>query len=124
MRSLGVRFRQGSCKYLKQIIAHTVKNPFGLPRKQVLSLMGHHLELRTERKKESAHHFPERGRDQYLVRGLCHGARRAKGQVKERSPGGAVLAQAGASRAVATLQYLGKGIPGSADDSMAFGETT
>lgn len=35
-----------------------------------------------------------------------------------------MLVQAGASRVVATLQYLGKGIPGSAVDSMAFGETT
>lgn len=44
--------------------------------------------------------------------------------MKERSQGGAMLAQAGASSVVATLQYLGKGISGSVDESMAFGETT
>lgn len=102
------------------------ENPFSLPSKQVLSLTVHHLNPRTEREKEGAH-FSQRGRGQYLVRVFCQvsqGARKAKGQVKERSQGGAVLAQAGASRVVAMLQYLDKGIPGSADDSMAFGETT
>lgn len=51
---------------------------------------------------------------------MSQGAWRAKGQLKDRSQGGAALAQAGASRVVATLQYLGKGRRGSAEDSMAF----
>lgn len=55
---------------------------------------------------------------------MSQGAWRAKGQVKERSQGRAVLVQAGVSRVVATLQYLGKGTPGSAEDSMALGKTT
>lgn len=104
-----------------------VSNPFSLPSKRVLSLMVHHLNPKPEREKEGAHHFSQRGRGQYLVRVLCQvsqGAHKAKGQVKERSQGGAELAQAGASRAATMPQCLDKGIPGSAGDSMAFGEST
>lgn len=43
--------------------------------------------------------------------------------MKEKSQGRAAQAQAGAFRVLATLQYLGEGIPGPAEDSMAFGET-
>lgn len=55
---------------------------------------------------------------------MSQGAWRAKGQLKDRPQGGAAPDQEGASRVVATLQYLGRGPPGSAEDSMAFGDTT
>ena len=55
---------------------------------------------------------------------MSQGAWEARGQAKEKSQGGAVPAQAGAFRVVATLQYLGKGIPGPAEESMALGENT
>ena len=55
---------------------------------------------------------------------VSQGARQARGQVKERSQGGAVPAQAGAFRVVATLQYLGKGVPGPAEESIDLGENT
>lgn len=48
----------------------------------------------------------------------------AKGQVKEKSQQGAAPAQEADFRVEATLQYLGKGILGPAEDSMAFRETT
>lgn len=48
----------------------------------------------------------------------------AKGQVKESPQGGAVPVLEGDFRVVATLQYLGKGVPGPAEDSMALGGET
>lgn len=44
--------------------------------------------------------------------------------MKVRSQGGAVPAQAGAFRVVATLQYLGKGVPGPAEESIDLSENT
>lgn len=48
----------------------------------------------------------------------------AKGQVKESPQGGAAPGQEGDFRVLATLQYLGKGVPDPAEDSMAFGGET
>lgn len=68
-------------------------------------------------------HFCQRGRDQYLVSGLCRvsrvlGWQRGRGR---RVPREASPVQEGDFRVVATLQYLGEGVPGLAEDSVAFG---